>query len=49
VRVRLELPVTDCTIVDAAGIRLVEPGAFELLVGPSSRDEVLLSAGFAVS
>ncbi|WP_350350292.1 glycoside hydrolase family 3 N-terminal domain-containing protein [Microbacterium sp. A8/3-1] len=49
VRVRLELPVADCTIVDAAGIRLVEPGAFELLVGPSSRDEVLLSAGFAVS
>ncbi len=49
VRVRLELPVADCTIVDAAGIRLVEPGAFELLVGPSSRDEVLLSAGFTVS
>jgi beta-glucosidase len=26
----------------------VEPGAFELLVGPSSRDEVLLRAGFAI-
>ena len=49
VRVRLELPVADCTIVDAAGIRRVEPGAFELLVGPSSREEVLLAAGFAVA
>ncbi|PVE93931.1 glycoside hydrolase family 3 N-terminal domain-containing protein [Microbacterium sp. TPD7012] len=49
VRVRLELPVADCTIVDAAGIRVVEPGAFELLVGPSSRDEVLLTAGFEVA
>lgn len=47
-RVRLELPVADCTIVDAAGIRLVEPGEFELLVGPSSREEVLLAAGFTV-
>lgn len=49
VRVRLELPVADCTIVDAAGIRVVEPGAFELLVGPSSRDEVLQAVGFAVA
>lgn len=47
-RVELELPVAECTIVDAAGIRLVEPGEFALLVGPSSRDEVLLSAGFTV-
>lgn len=49
VSVRLELPVADCSIVDAAGIRRVEPGAFELLVGPSSRDEVLLTAGFDVA
>lgn len=48
-RVRVELPVAECTIVDAAGVRLVEAGEFELLVGPSSRDDVLLSAGFAVS
>ncbi|MBT2484425.1 MULTISPECIES: glycoside hydrolase family 3 N-terminal domain-containing protein [unclassified Microbacterium] len=48
VRVRVELPVAECTIVDADGIRLVEPGAFELLVGPSSRDEALLAAGFEV-
>jgi len=47
-RVRIELPVADCTIVDARGRRLVEPGDFEMLVGPSSRDEVLLRAGFTV-
>jgi len=47
-RVRIDLPVAECTIVDAAGVRVVEPGAFELLVGPSSRDEVLLAAGFTV-
>ncbi|WP_456843792.1 exo-beta-d-1,3/1,6-glucosidase [Cellulomonas sp. P5_C6] len=49
VTVDLELPVADCTIVDAAGRRIVEPGTFELLVGPSSRDEVLLRAGFLVT
>ncbi|OJU41063.1 MAG: beta-glucosidase [Microbacterium sp. 69-10] len=47
-RVRIELPVADCTIVDARGRRIVEPGDFELLVGPSSRDEALLRAGFTV-
>ncbi|MFE6996032.1 glycoside hydrolase family 3 N-terminal domain-containing protein [Microbacterium sp. NPDC057659] len=48
-RVRIELPVADCSIVDAGGRRIVEPGDFELLVGPSSRDEVLLRAGFTVA
>jgi beta-glucosidase len=48
VRVRVELPVQDCSIVDAAGDRRVEPGAFELLVGPSSREAALLAAGFEV-
>ncbi|MDP3950715.1 glycoside hydrolase family 3 N-terminal domain-containing protein [Microbacterium sp.] len=48
-RVGIELPVADCTIVNAAGDRVVEPGAFELLVGPSSRSEVLLAAPFIVS
>jgi len=28
---------------------VVEPGHFELLVGPSSRDEALLRAGFVVT
>ena len=47
--VDLSLPVAECTIVDAAGRRLVEAGDFELLVGPSSRDDALLSARFHVA
>jgi beta-glucosidase len=46
--VPLELPVAACTLVDAGGARIVEPGAFDLLVGPSSRDSALLRAGFTV-
>ncbi|MFD4033527.1 glycoside hydrolase family 3 N-terminal domain-containing protein [Streptomyces sp. NPDC058637] len=46
--VLVELPVETCTLVDAEGRRVVEPGDFELLVGPSSRDDVLLRAGFTV-
>lgn len=46
--VDLDLPAAACTIVDAAGRRVVEPGAFELLVGPSSRDEALLRVEFTV-
>jgi beta-glucosidase len=37
-RVELELPVAACTIVDQHGRRVVEPGEFVLLVGPSSKD-----------
>lgn len=47
--VDLTLPVADCTIVDRRERRVVEPGAFDLLVGPSSRDEALLSARFTVA
>jgi len=47
-QVSIELPVDACTLVDAQGRRVVEPGRFELLVGPSSRDEVLLRAEFTV-
>jgi beta-glucosidase len=47
--VELSLPVAECSIVDAAGRRLVEAGEFELLAGPSSRDDVLLSARFHVA
>lgn len=46
--VLFELPVAACTLVDAGGRRVVEPGAFDLLVGPSSRDDVLLRAAFTV-
>ncbi|MDM7854968.1 exo-beta-d-1,3/1,6-glucosidase [Cellulomonas alba] len=46
--VPIDLAAADCTIVDARGVRVVEPGAFELLVGASSRDADLLRAGFTV-
>lgn len=46
--VELELPARDCTLVDADATRVVEPGEFELLVGPSSRDRDLLRATFTV-
>ncbi|WP_313280655.1 exo-beta-d-1,3/1,6-glucosidase [Timonella senegalensis] len=49
VEARIEIPVADCTIVDASGHRVVESGEFELLVGPSSRDADLLRAGFVVA
>ncbi|MCL1868888.1 MAG: glycoside hydrolase family 3 C-terminal domain-containing protein [Promicromonosporaceae bacterium] len=48
VTVPLELPASACTIVDARGERVVEPGAFELQVGPSSRGESLLRARFTI-
>lgn len=47
--VQIEVAVRDCTIVDAHGDRVVEPGAFELLVGSSSRDEDLHAVGFTVA
>jgi beta-glucosidase len=46
--VELEVPVSACTIVAADGRRCVEPGAFDLLVGPSSKPEDLLGARFTV-
>lgn len=46
--VELALPVDDLSLVDAQGRRVVEPGAFELLVGPSSRPCDLLTARFDV-
>ena len=47
-RVRVALPVSECSIVDAAGVRRVEEGDFEVLVGPSSRESALLVAGFSL-
>jgi beta-glucosidase len=46
--VAFDLPATACSIVDASAVRLVEPGDFELLAGPDSRDASLLKAGFTV-
>ena len=49
VRVGLEIPARDCTLVTADGHRVVEPGRFALLVGPSSREADLLRAGFTLT
>ncbi|MFE6967762.1 glycoside hydrolase family 3 N-terminal domain-containing protein [Isoptericola sp. NPDC057653] len=46
--VEVEVPAAACTIVDADGRRVVEPGEFELLVGPSSRRDDLLAAPFRI-
>ncbi len=48
VQVRLEIPGASCSLVDAEGHRVIEPGDFELLVGPSSRTADLLRARFAL-
>jgi beta-glucosidase len=47
--VELELPTAACSIVTSEGERMVEPGAFELLVGPSSRLSDLLVGPFEVT
>ena len=39
---QIELPWQAFQIVDAEGCSVVEPGEFEILVGPSSRDRDLL-------
>jgi beta-glucosidase len=46
--VRIELPSEAFQIVDADGHSLVEPGKFEVLVGPSSRDRDLLKVTLSV-
>ncbi|WP_285036320.1 glycoside hydrolase family 3 N-terminal domain-containing protein [Plantibacter sp. ME-Dv--P-095] len=46
--VTIELPVAECTIVDARGRRVVEAGEFGLRVGGSSRAEALRSVRFTV-
>ncbi|MDF2443255.1 MAG: beta-glucosidase [Subtercola sp.] len=46
VRVPFELPAAACSLVDASGRRVVEPGWFTLMVGPSSRESTLLTTRF---
>lgn len=46
--VRLEIPISECSIVNAPGDRVVEPGDFELRIGPSSRESALKHATFSV-
>jgi beta-glucosidase len=48
VTVELELPAADCSLVTADARRIVEPGDFDLLVGPDSRPASLLSARFRI-
>ncbi|WP_062378578.1 glycoside hydrolase family 3 N-terminal domain-containing protein [Demequina pelophila] len=43
------VPVAECSIVNARGERVVEPGAFQALIGPSSRRDQLLAADFTVA
>jgi beta-glucosidase len=49
VRVRLDVPAAACSIVDAAGRRIVEPGEFRLLVGRSSREADLRGVTFTIT
>ena len=49
VTTRVEVPAAACSIVDAAGRRVVEPGEFELRVGPSSRESDLLRVTFTIT
>ena len=48
VTVDIELPARDCSLVTADGRRVVEPGDFDLLVGPDSRTKNLLRARFRI-
>jgi beta-glucosidase len=48
VTAEIEVPAGACSLVTADGRRIVEPGQFELLVGPSSRAADLLAAPFAI-
>ncbi|MCY1142362.1 glycoside hydrolase family 3 C-terminal domain-containing protein [Actinoplanes sp. Pm04-4] len=48
VTVELEVPAAACSLVTADGRRIVEPGDFELLAGPSSRERDLLRAPFRI-
>ncbi len=46
--VRVELPWQAFRIVNAQGVGVVEPGEFEILAGPSSRDRDLLKAALTI-
>jgi beta-glucosidase len=49
VTVDLQLPASSSTLVTADSRRIVEPGEFAFLVGPSSRPTDLLRANFRIS
>lgn len=47
--VDITIPASACSLVDAAGVRVVEQGSFDLLVGSSSRDPRMLSSRFEIT
>ncbi|WP_062288932.1 glycoside hydrolase family 3 N-terminal domain-containing protein [Demequina phytophila] len=47
--VTIAIPVAECSIVNARGERVVEPGDFQVLVGPTSRLADLLVADLSVA
>lgn len=47
-QVDLRIPVQECSLVDRQGVRRVEAGSFQLLVGHSSLESDLVSATFEV-
>jgi beta-glucosidase len=49
VTVDLRVPAASCSVVTADSRRVVEPGEFALLVGPSSRETDLLRADFRIA
>ncbi len=49
VAVKVVVPGTACSLVDAEGRRIVEPGTFALRVGPSSRPDTHLVAEFEIT
>jgi beta-glucosidase len=46
--VTLTVPFDELALVDRDLVRRVEPGEFQVMVGPSSRDEDLLTGTFRV-
>jgi beta-glucosidase len=46
--VAIAVPASRCTLVTAEGRRVVEPGSFELRVGPNSRRATHLVAGYEI-
>lgn len=46
--VRFEVPVSDLSLLDSEGRRVVEPGRFKILTGSSSRDQDLQETFFTV-
>jgi beta-glucosidase len=46
--VDISIPAGECSLVNAKGVRVVEPGSFGLLIGHSSRDIDLLETTFHI-